>query len=79
MSRLSAASPSPPPGLDVDGRWKNWLIDLQATHNLRDIRGNLLALAYLLAKEPAGTPSLIATREAAASSVRSLAPAMKKM
>jgi hypothetical protein len=54
MSRPSAASPSPP-GLDVDGRWKNWLVDLQATHNLRDIRGNLLALAYLLAKEPAGT------------------------
>lgn len=55
MRSPSAASSPLPPGLDVDGRWKNWLVDLQGTHNLRDIRGNLLALAYLLTKEPAGT------------------------
>jgi hypothetical protein len=55
MRRAFSAPASSTAGLDVDGRWKNWLVDLQGTHNLRDIRGNLLALAYLLAKEPAGT------------------------
>jgi hypothetical protein len=48
------APTSPPAGTEVDGRWKNWLVDVTATHNLRDIRGNLLALAYQLTKEPAG-------------------------
>jgi DNA-binding MarR family transcriptional regulator len=36
---------------EVDGRWKNWLVEVKATHNLRDIRGTLLALAYLLTEE----------------------------
>lgn len=38
-------------GFDPDGKWRNWWVEIMTSHNLRDLRGVLLALAYVVGND----------------------------
>lgn len=38
-------------GFEPDGKWRNWWVEIMTSHNLRDLRGALLALAYVVGNE----------------------------
>lgn len=35
-------------GFEPDGAWRNWWVEIMTSHNLRDLRGVLLALTYIV-------------------------------
>ena len=38
-------------GFEPDGKWRNWWVEIMTSHNLRDLRGVLLALAYVVGND----------------------------
>lgn len=38
-------------GFEPGGKWRNWWVEIMTSHNLRDLRGVLLALAYVVGND----------------------------